>query len=71
MTAAFYLQNQDLTGNYPFIDIHISGIIKTVKFFVKLRNVNQRWPDVPYYSTPHYPLQDRSVQVGVSWTFLN
>jgi hypothetical protein len=71
MTASFFLQNQINTGNYPFIDLQISGIIKTVKFFVRLRNVNQRWPDVPYYTTPHYPLQDRSVQVGVSWMFLN
>ena len=71
VTASFYLQNQITTGNYPFVDIHISGRIKTVKFFVRLRNVNQRIPNVPYYMTPHYPLQDRSVQFGISWMFLN
>lgn len=70
-TSLFYLQNQITTGNYPFIDLHITGRIKTVKIFVRLRNVNQRWPDVPYFTTPHYPLQDRSVQFGVSWNFLN
>ncbi len=71
LAASFYLQNHITTGNYPFIDLQISARIKTVKFFVRLRNVNQRFPDVPYYTTPHYPLQDRSVQFGVSWNFLN
>lgn len=71
VAASFYLQNQINTGNYPFLDLQISGRIKTVKFFVRLRNVNQRWPEVPYYTTPHYPLQDRSVQFGISWDFLN
>lgn len=71
VAASFYLQNQITTGNYPFLDLHISGKIKTVKFFVRLRNVNQRWPEVPYYTTPHHPLQDRSVQFGISWDFLN
>lgn len=71
VTGQFYLQNHKSTGNYPFLDLQISAVIKTVKLFVKLRNVNQRWPDVPYYSTPSYPLQDRSVQFGVTWNMLN
>jgi hypothetical protein len=71
VTASFYLQNHFTTGNYPFIDLQISARIKTVKLFVRLRNVNQRFPNVPYYTTPHYPLQDRSIQFGVSWNFLN
>ena len=71
ITASFYLQNHITTGNYPFIDLQISARIKTVKIFVRLRNVNQRLPNVPYFMTPHYPLQDRSIQFGISWNFLN
>jgi hypothetical protein len=71
VTASFYLQDQYFTGGYPFIDLHLTARIKTVKIFVRLRNVNQRWPDVPYFATPHYPLQDRSVQFGICWNFLN
>lgn len=74
ITASFYLQNQNITGNYPFIDLQVSGRVKSVKFFVRLRNVNQpaTFADFdPYFTTPHYPLQDRSVQFGVSWNFLN
>lgn len=78
VTASFYLQNHITTGNYPFIDLQISGRIKTVKFFIRLRNINQptkfndpNAPLVPYFMTPHYPLQDRSVQFGISWNFLN
>jgi hypothetical protein len=71
VTASFYIQDQNITGNYPFIDLQLTGRIKTVKIFVRVRNVNQRWPNVPYFMTPHYPLQDRSVQFGISWNFLN
>lgn len=71
IASAFYLQNHETTGNYPFLDLQISGRVKSVRFFIKLRNVNQRFPNVPYYTTPHYPLQDRSVQVGICWNFLN
>jgi len=71
LSSQFYLQDQITTGNYPFIDLQISGRIKTVRFFVRLRNVNQRWPNVPYYTTPHHPLQDRSVQFGITWDFIN
>lgn len=71
VTSQFYLQDQITTGNYPFLDIFISAQVKTVRIFVKLRNTNQRWPNVPYFGTPHNPLQDRSVQVGLSWNFYN
>ncbi len=71
VTAQFYLQNDQTTGNYPFLDIFLNARIKTVRLYVRLRNVNQRFPDVPYYYTPHHPLQDRSVQFGISWNFYN
>lgn len=71
VTAQFYLQNDQTTGNYPFLDIFLNARIKSVRLYVRLRNVNQRFPDVPYYYTPHHPLQDRSVQFGLSWNFYN
>lgn len=71
LTSQFYNQDQVTTGNYPFLDLFITAQVKTVRFFVRLRNTNQRWPNVPYFGTPHNPLQDRSIQVGVSWNFYN
>ncbi len=71
LTSQFYLQDQVTTGNYPFLDFFITAQVKTVRLFVRLRNTNQRWPNVPYFGTPHNPLQDRSIQVGVSWNFYN
>lgn len=71
LTMQFYLQNDLTTGNYPFLDIFLNAKIKTVRLYVRLRNTNQRFPNVPYYYTPHYPLQDRTVQFGVSWNFYN
>lgn len=71
LTSQFYIQNDQTTGNYPFLDIFLNAKIKTVRLYVRLRNVNQRFPDVPYYYTPHHPLQDRTVQFGLSWNFYN
>lgn len=71
VTAQYYLQHEQVTGNYPFLDIFLNAKIKTVRLYVRLRNVNQRFPNIPYYYTPHYPLQDRSLQFGVSWNFYN
>lgn len=71
VTTQFYLQNTTTTGNYPFLDVYLNAKIKTVNVYVRLRNVNQRFPDVPYFYTPHHPLQDRSIQFGVSWNFYN
>lgn len=71
LTSLFYLQNQTSVGNYPYLDLYISGKIKTVRIFFRVRNVNQRIPSIPYFLTPGYPMQDRSFQVGVSWGFYN
>jgi len=71
VTAQYYLQNDHTTGNYPFLDVFLNARIKTVRVYVRLRNVNQRFPNVPYFYTPHYPLQDRSLQFGISWNFYN
>lgn len=70
-TGQFHLQDKMTTGNYPYLDVFITAKIKTVKVYVRLRNTNQRWPDVPYYITPGHPMQDRTLQFGVSWAFLN
>lgn len=67
----FRLQDEYETGNYPYLDVFITAKIKSVKAYVRLRNTNQRWPEIPYYITPNYPMQDRTVQFGLSWSFLN
>lgn len=70
-TAQFRLQDEITTGNYPYLDVFLTAKIKTVVAYVRLRNTNQRWPDVPYFITPHYPMQDRTLQFGITWKFLN
>lgn len=71
LTAQFYLQDERQSGNYPFIDVYVSGKIKWARLFFRVRNVNQRLPDIPYFLTPGYPMQDRSIQFGVTWGFYN
>jgi hypothetical protein len=71
VTSQFRLQDEVTTGNYPYLDIFLTAQIKTVKAYVRLRNTNQRWPDVPYFITPGHPMQDRTLQFGLTWDFLN
>jgi len=70
-TSQFRLQDEYTTGNYPYLDVFLTAKIKSVTAYVRLRNTNQRWPDVPYFLTPHHPMQDRTVQFGLTWDFLN
>lgn len=69
LTAQFYVQDQIETGGYPYADFYVSARISHVRFWFKLRNVNQRFPSVPYFLSPHHPMQDRSFQVGITWNF--
>lgn len=69
LTSRFMVQNSLSTGGYPFGDVYVAAKISHVRFWFKLRNVNQRFPGIPYFITPHHPMQDRSIQVGLTWHF--
>lgn len=64
----YHVQNEKKIGNYPFVDFFFSMKVKRVRFFFKTEHVNSGLMGV-YYLAPHNPAPDRSIKVGINWTF--
>jgi hypothetical protein len=68
---AFYLQDRVSIGNYPVLDVFLTGEIKKAIIFVKLEHANMDWMNQGFYNTPHYPLPIRALRLGVKWRMYN
>lgn len=68
-TSQFYLQNDKMSGNYPFLDFFIAARIKTVRVFFKIDHLNSGLAGTNYMIVPNYPINDRAFKFGVSWLF--
>ena len=64
----YYWQNEKKIGNYPFIDFFFNMKVKHARIFFKTEHVNSGLMGV-YYLAPHNPAPDRSIKVGINWTF--
>ena len=70
-TGEFYLQNQQKYGNYPFVDFFLNVRVQTVRVFIKIDHLNSGYSGANYIMTPHYPVNERSFKIGVSWKFFD
>lgn len=68
-TATFYNQREMKMGNYPFFTAYANMKLDRVRFYVMMTHVNQGWPKPNYFSSPHYPLNPRRFQMGLSVEF--
>jgi hypothetical protein len=68
-TARFYLQNTQLVGKYPYIDLHANLKLKRTRIFFLLMNAASGLVGNNYFSAPDYPYYRRTFRLGVSWTF--
>lgn len=66
---AFYLQNEKMIGDFPFIDVFIGLKVKRARIFVKYANLFGLTGDYTYYASPHYPARDPRFYLGISWRF--
>jgi len=71
MVNQYNLDDSKMVGNYPFIDVFLNARIKTVRLFVKATHVNSGMFGFNYYGANHYPLKDRTIQLGLNWAFIN
>ena len=69
--AEFAPQRSIEVGNYPFIDLWISGQVKDFRFFVKFEHFNQGIFGQNYYTIPRYPIFPRSLRFGITWRLLD
>jgi len=72
VTADFVLQQQQKTGNYPWIDYFFNFKVKRFRFYFKLEHINALFEKNPnYYAAPLQPTRDFSIRFGLRWIFLN
>ncbi len=70
-TATFHNQREALLGNYPFMTAYANMKLSKVRFYVMMTHINQGWFSSDYFSLPHYPLNPRRFQMGLSIDFAN
>lgn len=70
-TMAFYNQREIECGNYPFMNLYVNMKLSRARFYLMMSHINQGMTGDNYFSMPHYPLNPRRFQLGVSIDFLN
>ena len=70
-TMTFHIQDEMKIGNYPFMNVYLTCKLKKTRFFIMFSHVNQGWFSNDYFSMPHYPLNPRRLQFGISVDFAN
>ena len=67
--SSFYQQRRKMLGNYPYLDVFLNVQLKKVRFFIEFEHVNTGWLDKNYFTVLHYPMNERNLKFGLSWTF--
>lgn len=70
-TATFHNQRETKLGNYPLMTVYANMKLSKVRFYVMMSHVNQGWFGKDYFSLPHYPINPRRFQIGLSVDFAN
>lgn len=70
-TRTFYLQNDVLIGNYPFIDLALSINVKQADIFVQYSNMFLLTGNCDAFIAPHYPLRTSKFFFGINWRLFN
>ena len=58
-------------GGYPFVDVYANFQLKRARFFISMSHINAGSGSKMQFLTPHYPMNNRTLRMGVSWTFIN
>lgn len=56
-------------GGYPMVNAYANFHLKQVRFFVMMTHVNEGLGRNKGFFVPHYPINPRVLQVGLSWNF--
>ncbi|MDE6176069.1 MAG: putative porin [Paramuribaculum sp.] len=70
-TMSFYSQREIMVGNYVNLNAYANLRLGRARFYVMMSHVNQGLFGNDYFSMPHYPLNPRMFQMGVSVDFAN
>ena len=67
----FYLQNDVLIGNYPFVDLALAINVKQADLFVQYSNMFLLTGNHDSFIAPHYPMRDSKFFFGINWRLFN
>lgn len=72
--GAFGIQETEASrtkiGNYPIVNVYANFHLQNTRFFIMMSHINQG-NGGQYFFTPHHPLNERILRLGVSWNFFN
>lgn len=70
-TMQFYNSGETMIGNYPFMNLYVNCRLSKTRFFLMMSHINQGLTGDNYFSMPHYPMNPRRFQLGLSVDFTN
>lgn len=74
LNTVFY-PGQDKAGHYPWVDVYISGEVKTLMFFIKTEHINANLMNYGFndrfISALNYPGEPFRLRFGFIWRFYN
>ena len=71
-TASFHVQDKENAikiGNYPLMNAYVTAKLYKVRFYILWSHFNQGLFSKNYFSMPHYPIDPRRLQFGLSIDF--
>ena len=68
-TTQFYLQNDQLIGGYPQINLYVNAKLKRTSAFAQLYHANSMFNMGEFFSSPGYPVDQMAFRFGFFWTF--
>lgn len=58
-------------GNYPFVSVYANFVLKGCRFYAMMTHVNAGNGNRRYFTTPHFPMNERVFRIGLSWNVFN
>ena len=69
LLSEFSVQNTQNIGDFPILDLFVSGQIRRTRIFFVLENFTASFTGRNYFNAPNYPYRDLSFRFGVVWNF--
>jgi len=67
----FYLQDEVLIGNYPYIDLALAINVKQADIYLQYSNMFLLTGNYDSFIAPHYPMRDSKIFIGINWRLFN
>lgn len=72
-TMSFNVQGDEpkYVGNYPLINVYVNARLYKTRFYIQYSHLNQGWFSTDSFFMPHYPMNPRRLEMGLSIDFTN